>query len=111
MPRQRSSVPRFKLRSYSLWSYDVWGNARDGFEVNDRFRCGTVVIRCKKKVHNAGTPQAVVSYDPTDLQLSRAAGVKGVEWDGTTDEAFYATLKTNGKPVCELVYEGDVADA
>lgn len=110
MAQQRSSVPSFKLRRYSLWSYDVWGNAKDGFEVNDRSRCGTVVIRCRKKVHNEGTPQAFVAYDPTDRQLSRAVGVKGVEWDGVTDEGFYASARSNGKPICELVYEGDDSD-
>lgn len=98
---------RYKLRRYTLWTYDVWGNARDGFEVNDRFKRGTVTIRCKATTHNAGTPHEFVSYDPTDRQLSRVAGVSKVEWDGVTDEAFYANLKSNGKPVCELVYEGE----
>lgn len=107
MPRQRLSAPSVKLRKYSLWSYDVWGNARDGFEVNDRFRCGTVTIKCKATVYNQGTSQEFISFDPTDRQLSRAAGVHGVEWEGITDEGFHATAKSNGKPICELVYEGD----
>src|SRR5947209_18704692 len=99
IPRRTSSVPSYKLRRYSLWSYDVWGNAKDGFEVNDRFRCGIVVIKCKKTIHNAGTLHEFVSYDPTDMQLSRAAGVRGVKWDGITDEGLYATAKSNGKQI------------
>ncbi len=102
--------PKCKVRRYSLWSFDVWGNAKDGFEVNDRFRCGTVTICCKATVHNAGTAHEFVSYDPTDRQLSRAAGVSRVEWDGISDEEFYANLKSNGKPVCELVYDGEDDD-
>jgi hypothetical protein len=98
--------PKFKIRRYALWSYDVWGN-RDGFEVNDRRSHGTVTIRCEATIHNAGTAHQFVSYDPTDRQLSRAAGVRRVEWDGVTDEGFYASLKSNGKPICELIYEGE----
>ena len=29
---------------YDVWSLDVWGNARDGFEVNDRQRCGSIMV-------------------------------------------------------------------
>lgn len=32
------------MARYTVWSYDVWGNARDGFEVNDRCKVGTVEI-------------------------------------------------------------------
>ena len=98
---------KYKRRVYTLWSYDIWGNARDGFEVNDRYKHGTVTIRCKLTIFNAGTPYEFVSYDPTDHQLSKAAGVRGVEWDRASDETFYATSRTNGRPVCELVYEHD----
>jgi hypothetical protein len=93
------------VRTYTLWTYDVWGNARDGFQVNDRFKSGRVSIRCAAKVYNAGKPGEFLAYEPTDLQLSRAAGVKGCEWDGESDGVLYATQKSNGKPVCELVYE------
>ena len=32
------------MREWRFWSYDVWGNARDGFEVNDRFEIDKVYI-------------------------------------------------------------------
>ena len=32
------------MREWRFWSYDVWGNAREGFEVNDRFEIDKVYI-------------------------------------------------------------------
>ena len=33
-----------QLRRYRVWSLDVWGNARQGFEVNDRSERGTITV-------------------------------------------------------------------
>lgn len=30
------------LVTWRVWSYDVWGNAEDGYEVNNRFSVATV---------------------------------------------------------------------
>lgn len=32
------------FETYTVWSLDAWGNRRDGFEVNDRSRRGTVLL-------------------------------------------------------------------
>lgn len=90
-----------KIRKYRLWTYDVWGNARDGFDVNDRYDHGYVTIACKCEVFNAGTPMEFTTYEPTDRQLSRAAGFKGVTWDGS-EGSYYAEASRNGRPVGEL---------
>jgi hypothetical protein len=96
-----SRMPLYKTRHFRLWTYDVWGNAREGFDVNDRYSHGTVSIRCKREVYNPGSPMQFVAYDPTDRQLSRAAGFTRVEWDGS-DGAYTAQLKSNGRPIGEL---------
>ena len=93
-----------KLRKFRVWTYDVWGNARDGFDVNDRYKHGVVEIRCRREVFNAGTPREFETYDPTDIQLSRAAQVVGAEWEGNGG-VYYATAKRNGRPLGELVEE------
>lgn len=88
----------FKIRKYRLWTYDVWGNARDGFEVNDRSSHGYVEIKCKLEIFNAGTEHEFATWEPTDRQLSRASGFSGVEWEG--QEGYYdCALKSNGRPV------------
>lgn len=88
-----------KTMTFKLYTYDVWGNSRDGFEVNDRYSNGMVTIRVKESKYNVGTPQEFSSFHPTNLQLSRAVGAKGLEWDGESDYTLYAALKRNGRPI------------
>ncbi len=95
------AVPKFKTRKYRLWTYDVWGNARDGFDVNDRFSHGYVSIRCKRETFNAGTSAEFHMWEPTDRQLAAASGFRGCEWDGM-DGHYTADKKSNGRPVGEL---------
>ena len=95
-----------RIRHYQLWTYDVWGNAEDGYEVNDRRKHGTIDIKCKNEVFNANTPQEFTTYCPTDLQLSRAVGCRGLSWDGESDYTLYATREKDGKPEGELEFLG-----
>ena len=94
-----------KVRTFRVWTYDVWGNARDGFDVNDRYYLGRVSIRCKRETFNVGTPNEFSTWEPTDRQLSRAAGFTGVKWDGTGDGYYTAEVSRNGRPVGELIEE------
>jgi len=67
--------PKYIDTTWELRSYDVWGNARDGYEVNNTFRAGEVTIRCKVQVNNAGTPQEFMSAYPSDSQIRKALGL------------------------------------
>ena len=100
----KSLPPQFKTRTFRLWTYDVWGNAREGFEVNDRYSHGNVSIKCKRETFNAGTPMQFHTWDPTDRQLSRAASATRCTWDGQ-DGTYYAEDSRNGRPVGELCEE------
>lgn len=91
-----------KIRKFQLWTYDVWGNSREGFDVNDRYKQGIVSIACRRAVFNAGTAQEFETFEPTDRQLSRAVGGRGLIWDGQ-EGAFYAENARSGRPVCELI--------
>lgn len=100
-------------RKFRLWTYDVWGNARDGFDVNDRYSHGMVSIVCKREVFNADTPHEFETFNPTDRQLSRAASFLGVQWDGEPGgidpkfgwypACYTAEATRNGRPIGELV--------
>jgi hypothetical protein len=88
------------MKHYQLWTYDVWGNKKDGFEVNDRRK------QCIVKLPDA----------PTDKQIKRAlydSGVFGkgimnasLDIDGESDYTLYVnhTAQSVGgfKPLCEL---------
>lgn len=98
---QPAKVPQFKIRRYRLWTYDVWGNARDGFDVNDRSSHGYVEIKCRRAIYNAGTVHEFSRWEPTDRQLSRAAGFSRVSWDGMEGH-YTAEQSSNGRPIGEL---------
>lgn len=78
---------------YELIIYEVWGNAKEGFQVNQSFRTGFFI-----------------SIDPkmSDIAINRRLGFRGVEWKGN-DFVLYGTFKRNGCPAAELrlrlVYE------
>jgi hypothetical protein len=91
-----------KTKVYRLWQYDVLGNARDGFDVNDRSEVGTVTINVKGETFNKGTPNEFTTWEPTDRQLALACG-KGLSFDNTGDGVIYIEKKSNGRPEGELV--------
>ena len=93
---------KLETQTYELWTYDVWGNAKDGWEVNNRYKHGTITLKVKPTVFNQGTPHEFTAYGPTDLQINRAVRGRGIVWDGETDYTLYGETKS-GKPVCELV--------
>jgi len=96
-------IPAFVETTWELRTYDVWGNAKDGFEVNDTRRAGEVSIRCRVKVNNAGTPQEFLSAFPSDSQIRRAFSLRRfkIETDGD-DLHIYVNRARDSYPCGEL---------
>jgi hypothetical protein len=90
-----------KVKCYQLWIYDVWGNAREGFEVNDRSRAGVFALPVKGETFNAGTEREFTTFEPTDRQLARLIGVRGCAFDWQ-EGSYYIEQKRNGRPEGEL---------
>lgn len=61
--------------TWELRTYDVLGNAKDGYEVNDSYNGGEVELRIPVTRYNVGTPQEFRGAYPTDRQIKRAFGV------------------------------------
>lgn len=101
--------------SWQGWTYDVWGNARDGWEVNDR-SCfdRNILISARPRLYNcpaiplpgstsASCDLSFVSFIPSDRELLWAIGAKGlVVGDEGDDTHIYLDLR-NGKPYGELL--------
>ena len=94
---------RYVDTTWELRTYDVWGNARDGYEVNNTFRAGEVTIRCKVQVDNAGTPQEFLSAYPSDSQIRKALGLRRfkLELDGD-DLQILVNRAKDGYPCGEM---------
>lgn len=55
MTNQVKSKPAGSVpTTWELRTYDVWGNARDGYEVNDTYSAGTVELRIPQTRYNVG---------------------------------------------------------
>jgi len=99
-------------RRFRVWTYDVWGNAKDGYEVNDRYSHGYVEIECAAEIFNPCTPHEFTTYNPTDEQLCDALGVTNFarfEWEGDGD-VFYCQRSKDGRPMGELEFDPPTAD-
>ena len=89
---------------WEVWSYDVWGNQKDGWEVNDR-SCDhrAYPITLKLEICNPGTPQEFQSASPTDKQIREALQIKPrVKIDLGDDVTIYVEHESTGYPLGEL---------
>lgn len=77
------------MMTFQLFTYDLWADGDGGYSVNDVFRQGILTVKVKDGDY------------PTDRQLNRAIGARGLTWEGETDFTLYATDK-RGNPACEL---------
>ena len=88
--------------TWELRTYDVWGNARDGYEVNDSYNAETVELRIPQTRFNVNTPQEFIGAYPTDRQIKRAFGVNcRIETDGD-DITVYVNRSRDSYPIGEM---------
>lgn len=87
---------------WELRTYDVWGNEKDGYEVNNLFHAGTVTLRIPQARYNVGTPYEFLAAFPSDRQIKRAFDVRcriDVEGD---DLHVYVIRARDGYPIGEM---------
>jgi hypothetical protein len=90
---------------WNVRTYDVWGNRKDGYEVNDIHSCGTVTINCKIQTHNAGSCGDFKCATPSDYQLQTIFGVRcALNTDGD-DTHIYVDRAADSYPIGELECE------
>jgi hypothetical protein len=90
--------------TFDIATYDVWGNARDGYEVNDIYRSGSITIDCPVHLYNVGTPQEFRAAHPTDKQIREVFGVGRTRIDTDGDDlSIYINRRRDGYPIGELI--------
>jgi hypothetical protein len=88
--------------TWEIVTYDVQGNARDGFDVNDAYRRGSVELDLRPNIYNKGTPYEFIAYNITDRQIRAVFGVRcRLENDGD-DIRVYVNRSRDGCPLGEL---------
>jgi hypothetical protein len=84
------------MKTYNVISYDVWGNLKDGYEVNQAF-CTSHYI----------------DVDDTDSDTAIIRKLKVIEYlnpktrtkftlDSSTEECIYINRERDSFPICEL---------
>ena len=87
---------------WAVRTYDVWGNRRDGFEVNDSYSRGEITVRAKVEIHNEGTAHEFISAHLTDWQLGNIFGTRAA-LDVTGDDTHcYVNRASDSYPIGEL---------
>ena len=89
--------------TWNVRTYDVWGNAKDGWDVNDIMSQGDVELDIPVIVNNPGTPQEFEWATPTDRQIREALGLKRIQLDTDGDDlTIYVNYAKDGRPLGEL---------
>jgi hypothetical protein len=102
MTNQKPQPAGSILTVWEMATYDVWGNAKDGYEVNDVYRHGEVEMRIPQTRYNVGTPQEFLGAYPTDRQLKSIFGTRcRIDTDGD-DLNITVTRQRDGYPLGEL---------
>jgi hypothetical protein len=89
--------------TWECWTYDVWGNKRDGYDVNDR-SCfdRNAQLRLEVVVNNPGTPAEFESAYPSDRQIRALFGLRcRISTDGD-DLNIYINRDRDGYPLGEM---------
>jgi hypothetical protein len=88
--------PLDQSNEWRLYTYDVWGNARDGFDVNDVFKTSTIL----EFSDNASDADIVKALKKAGY-LRKGIRTSSIKFDGD-DETIYFSDARNGRPEGEL---------
>lgn len=101
---KRSNIKcAIREEQWDVYNYDVWGNEDDGFDVNDVFRWGSVILP-----ENPTLAQVIENLKRVGF-LSDEATVESIREDGD-DDVIYLDDASNNYPLCQLRRTGVVSD-
>ena len=94
-----------KVNRYQLWTYDVWGNKKDGFDVNNRFKEGIV------EIPEDATNREFLKIVRKAISIKRGYHHADFDIDGEPEYTLYVTYTGTSLggwyPVCEMEYIND----
>jgi len=90
---------------WQTYSYDVWGNKTDGFEVNNIFKSDIVDLTIELTLYNEDTDRAFYIGYPTDKQVRESLGIKPrvqIEDNIQAENTCYPEHASTGYPLGEM---------
>lgn len=82
---------------YEIITYDVWGNEKDGFEVNNAFSTGTII-----DVTDSDSEKDIISKLKAVGIIRKGFRFSSFSIDGEASYSLYVTYEPTMYPVCEL---------
>ena len=71
---------------WEVRTFDVWGNAREGYDVNDTLRKWEVDLDLKVEIANAGKPSGFKYAYLTDKQIRQVLGLTNIKLETGGDD-------------------------
>lgn len=88
--------------TWNVRTYDVWGNAKEGYDVNDSYNQGDIELDIPVTLFNANTLQTFESVYPTLRQIRSVFGIRcQIDLDGD-DLTIYVNRRRDSYPIGEL---------
>lgn len=84
-----------EYKTYKIYTYDVWGNAEDGYEVNNMFE-SSFIIMLKPDCSDQEIKEALIETGFCNDEILK----EKIDTDGD-DTIIYINL-SDGEPFCEL---------
>ena len=101
---------RTRIALYDVFTYDVWGNEEDGYEVNDVFPFARgAEIKQEEIEYNEDTPHSFLSWEVPEAELIEALRIKpgtAIEVSGDDDLALCVESAADCYPLGELRFVG-----
>lgn len=91
--KRRESGEEFRL--FELWDYDVWGNCQDGYEVNNQWKWGSLVLPVDFTYRELWSLLKFVGFLRNHVKFSNLAF-------GGDDMFVSVDNKSDGYPVCHI---------
>lgn len=93
----------FVKTKWEARTFDVWGNPKDGYTVNDTLRKWEVEIELEVQIANPGKPSEFKHASPTDKQIRQVFSLTNVKLDtGGDDISIYVDRERDGYPLGSL---------
>jgi len=87
-----------------IMNYDVWGNARDGYAVNNVFSYGSFEFDGK-----ISDNKDVLRF-LNKVYFRKPQKAKSITIDDNCVDTLYINSAKDGMPICEIVFEKDFAE-